>query len=843
MREAISKIHVGSVFSVHDGALSLAAHAGSAEVNTAILKTAMPRPRTGTGEVLSDGPSAVLAGVEKGAASTAIGIPSAAAIAGRIAPGAALIGGANDAINVGQHVAHGAGAEAMTEGLGVVGQAGGAVAGAELGLWLLTPLAVVLGPAAPPIGAFLGGVGGAFVGAQGAKSIGAYLTGGDTPDKLGPPLTLPNHMALTPTVTTSNGSRYSLVEIEGRYTWFSIHDNPALPHRFVEVVSGAKTAELTGHYLQAVGFEAQLAQAHAQLAEQQREALREAFVRNEIQSANSTGPNGLPWGTPSAIGTNATQTWLQSPQPGQALNILEVRNADGSVSRIEQEVDRTSGGLLGEKSYENPDASKADGFRLVATSDHLRGVHWTLNRQTGLMERANIAPRTSGEPAFEEGFAPDGSPLGRAATVTHEGAAYTTVWARDAASGQYIETETTTHRDSAGEDMAPTTIIRSYGADGTALSENTSQVLAQPAPIPSITTHEQRIIPTPGGMPFAEAHKRRDEPEQISVGSLQAVGKLDASTLVKGSPSYRMHQAQEQDLMRGLALAQQQDRERFRHEPSPSLPSVSRTQERTQGRLLSEMPVQKQFEPEVKIPAAPSRQQTSALAIPAAAPRPVGVAPPVLPAFAQSAALPPAQPISSHEQRTIMFPQPTAQAGAGDSPEMQARWAAKEAELVAAREQIARLTRQSIDERPADRTEPAAPMRQTDPRDPAHPDHKDFQKIYGVVAQHGRWDAQQSASIASQALADFKAQPLSQRLDVVALEPDTNGRLKLLVGHAPWGGLRCLSSVMVDPVQAARVPAEQGFDQLAQATQRRELQAAQQWSQQQQQGNDQGLRR
>ncbi|WP_183027746.1 zeta toxin family protein [Variovorax sp. UMC13] len=388
------------------------------------------------------------------------------------------------------------------------------------------------------------------------------------------------------------------------------------------------------------------------------------------------------------------------------------------------------------------------------------------------------------------------------------------------------------------------------------LEATRQQMASQGAPLPAptrpaahrepahpVTTHEQRITPTPGGMPFVEAHKRRDEPEQISVGSLQAVGKLDPSTLVKGSPSYRMHQAQEQDLMRGLALAQQQDRDRFRHEPSPSPPSVNRTQERTQGRLLSDMPVQKQFEPEVKMPAAPSRQQTSAPAIPAAAPSPVGVAPPVVPASAQSAALPPAQPISSHEQSTITLPQPTAQAGAGDSPEMQARWAAKEAELVAAREQIAQLSGQRNDERPAVHTEPAAPMRQTDPRDPAHPDHKDFQKIYGVVVQHGRWDAQQSASIASQALADFKAQPLSRRLDVVALEPDTNGRLKLIVGHAPWGGLRCLSSAMVDPVQAARMPAEQGFEQLAQATQQRELQVAQSWSQQQQQGNEQGFRR
>jgi len=41
-----------------------------------------------------------------------------------------------------------------------------------------------------------------------------------------------------------------------------------------------------------------------------------------------------------------------------------------------------------------------------------------------------------------------------------------------------------------------------------------------PQQIERITTHESRIVPTLGGMSFAEAHKRRDEPEQISPGSL-----------------------------------------------------------------------------------------------------------------------------------------------------------------------------------------------------------------------------------------------------------------------------------------------------------------------------------
>jgi hypothetical protein len=148
------------------------------------------------------------------------------------------------------------------------------------------------------------------------------------------------------------------------------------------------------------------------------------------------------------------------------------------------------------------------------------------------------------------------------------------------------------------------------------------QTPAQPQPQPAsghptpqqierITTHESRIVPTPGGMSFAEAHRRRDEPEQISPGSLRPVGKLDVSNLDKSSPLYRMHLAQEQAHMRDLEIALAQDRERFKNEPSPQRtpqPSVERTQERTPRHLLEEAPVQKQAvssapEVQVQVPA------------------------------------------------------------------------------------------------------------------------------------------------------------------------------------------------------------------------------------------------
>jgi hypothetical protein len=110
-----------------------------------------------------------------------------------------------------------------------------------------------------------------------------------------------------------------------------------------------------------------------------------------------------------------------------------------------------------------------------------------------------------------------------------------------------------------------------------------AQAHAQQEPIAQITTHESRIVPTPGGMSFAEAHRRRDEPEQISPGSLRPVGKLDTSQMDQGSPLYRMHLAQEQAHMRDLEIALAQDRERFRNEPSPQRtlqPLVERPQER-----------------------------------------------------------------------------------------------------------------------------------------------------------------------------------------------------------------------------------------------------------------------
>ncbi|MDP9931551.1 hypothetical protein [Variovorax paradoxus] len=215
---------------------------------------------------------------------------------------------------------------------------------------------------------------------------------------------------------------------------------------------------------------------------------------------------------------------------------------------------------------------------------------------------------------------------------------------------------------------------------------------AQQEPIPQITTHESRIVPTPGGMSFAEAHRRRDEPEQISAGSLQPVGKLDEIHRAKSSPLYRVHQAQEQDLMRGLGIAQAQDRERFKNEPSPQRtlqPSGERTQEQASRRVLEEAPAQKQAEaqpPALATPAVQAPTRGEHVAAPLAhtrSPVHANPAPPVAPVHSppQDAALAPSQPMA----------QPAAAAVTAAIAAAQAEAAAARAEAAQIRQQMARM--------------------------------------------------------------------------------------------------------------------------------------------------------
>jgi hypothetical protein len=223
------------------------------------------------------------------------------------------------------------------------------------------------------------------------------------------------------------------------------------------------------------------------------------------------------------------------------------------------------------------------------------------------------------------------------------------------------------------------------------------QVPAQPQPasghltpqqIERITTHEARVVPTPGGMSFAEAHRRRDEPEQISAGSLQAVGKLDEIHRGKGSPLHRVHQAQEQAMMRDLGIAQAQDRERFGNEPSPQRtlqPSVERAQERTPERAQEQAPAQKQAEARQTAPPAPAMQ----------APAPIREVHAVAPVA--QAHVSPARPVAGAEAMHSLTTHASVAAPVHSNPQGDAAAiAAAQAQVAAAQAQAAAAQAQAV---------------------------------------------------------------------------------------------------------------------------------------------------
>ena len=329
-----------------------------------------------------------------------------------------------------------------------------------------------------------------------------------------------------------------------------------------------------------------------------------------------------------------------------------------------------------------------------------------------------------------------------------------------------------------------------------------------PQQIERITTHESRIVPTPGGMSFAEAHQRRDEPEQISPGSLQPVGKLDASHRAKGSPLYRMHQAQEQDLMRGLGIAQAQDRERFRNEPSlQQRPSVERTQDRTHRHLLEEVPVQKQLAPPVP---------------------------------------------------AVQTPPPTrgehamAPSAAADIAAAQAQVAAAQAELAEMRQQMARMAGQrgqgGLERRdgndPKEATQPPAATSRPELRidHPGHPGHELFQQarehMRALDARMGRSSDERTDNMAA-CLAVQACRSGLERIDGVDI--GTSGK-DVWMAQGPLGTV--WMKVAGVPVESADVPVQQtsqGWEQAQQFAQQQQAdkhQEQQEHQRVQQQGNE-----
>jgi len=296
----------------------------------------------------------------------------------------------DDAYSVAQHLVQGNGAETVTAAAKVGGGLGGAYAGAKA-------CGAAGGIAAGPPGAALSAVAcasiGGLVGAETAEALGEKLTGGPTPDKLGPPLTLPNHLKLEPTVVTAEGDRYALVNVQGKYSWFGMNDHPALPNRYIEVVQGAKVAELTRSYLDASGFPEQVERHNAELAEQQRTSLREQFRRSETDHANSLGPDGQPWGTPTRTAPNATTEWARSSQPGQWLHTTRIHNGADTETRITRSVDTARWQVVSETVHESHLGSE----RLVSTTDTFSGRGWKLDRASGQMQAFTLDEKAAAQ--------------------------------------------------------------------------------------------------------------------------------------------------------------------------------------------------------------------------------------------------------------------------------------------------------------------------------------------------------------------------------------------------------------------------------------------------------------
>ena len=109
------------------------------------------------------------------------------------------------------------------------------------------------------------------------------------------------------------------------------------------------------------------------------------------------------------------------------------------------------------------------------------------------------------------------------------------------------------------------------------------------------------------------------------------------------------------------------------------------------------------------------------------------------------------------------------------------------------------------------------PLGANDARDRHHPDHAAFGNIRGVLAADGRWNPEQCDNISAQLLCRHRADPLSHGLDRVAIgRPTANGEVHVFAMYSPSGERGPHFHAQVEANQAARVPAAQSFEQLAQ---------------------------
>ena len=374
MSNGLPQVYPERLYRLASEGVSQVNEAGTFGANSQVWTTVSPRARVATHSPLQESVSALLPSVEE------VGHRSTLAAGKVIAYGAKALGTLDDAYGVGQHVVQGNGAEAVTSASKAGGAAASAYAsGKAIGL-TVTPLA---GPFIGGGTAVVGASVSAFLGGEAAESLAETLTGGPTPDKLGPPLTLPNHLKLDPAIVTAEGDRFALVNVEGKYSWFAMHNDPALPHRYIEVVRGAKVNELTRSYLDAAGFPEQVERHNAEVAEQRRNALRDQFRRSETRDAERLGPDGKPWGKATRTAPNATGEWSRSPQPGEWLHTTRVQGGNGIETRIEKVVNPRAWQVTQETVH-------ADG-KLLSTADLQSGTGWKLNPESGQMERFTLS--------------------------------------------------------------------------------------------------------------------------------------------------------------------------------------------------------------------------------------------------------------------------------------------------------------------------------------------------------------------------------------------------------------------------------------------------------------------
>jgi hypothetical protein len=326
-----------------------------------------------------------------------------------------------------------------------------------------------------------------------------------------------------------------------------------------------------------------------------------------------------------------------------------------------------------------------------------------------------------------------------------------------------------------------------------------------------------------GQPPHSSNHEQRDDGDYASRGSLQAVGKPQ-----------KPDRGQDIMLKRDLELAQKLDRERFGSAP---------LRQRAHQTLTPQIPDQAQKQ-------SPTATKTTTPTVPAA-PTPANAAPPMRPEpTAKAIDLTP--PVRQEQAVVSAMPTTTSSGSSAQQDPHMAEIAALQAKLdqlkaaAALKEQIGQLQAQRLPQPSESAQQPQVQSRPQyeskaknatphDPREPSNPDHQDFQAIHSSLTKAGQWREPQTTNISASLLAHFRAQQFGTRVDTVGVDTDPTGKTRVFAGYAPWGEKQgCLGISITEPAQAAKIPAEQSFDRLAQINTQQQI-AAPQHAQQQKQ--------